>query len=109
MSEMVHATYGVQNQLLVHAQEGAWVDITKSHPDVHTQDCIQRTCAHACALFQMCTSGYTPPSEKNKNTQMGTYRHIRPQMSTQDTSTLAVCTHVHPLPATYSSLYSPKM
>nr|XP_042137490.1 uncharacterized protein LOC121830979 isoform X1 [Peromyscus maniculatus bairdii] len=56
----------------------------------------------------MCTSGYTPPPEKNKNTQTGTHRHIRPQMSTQDTSTLAVCIHVHPLSAMYSSLDSPR-
>lgn len=56
----------------------------------------------------MCTSGYTPPPGKNKNTQTSIHRHIRLQLGTQDTSTLAVCIHVHPLPGMYSSLFSPK-
>lgn len=100
-----------KNRPLVHAHEGAWTGITTSHPDVHTQDCIQRTCAKMRVYFPRCAHPGTPHLQKRTKIpkRVHTHRHLHPQMGTQDTSTLAVCIHVHPLPARYSSLYSPKM
>lgn len=49
MSEMVHATYSVQNQLLVYAHEAAWVNHNQvasrcAHTELYTEDMCTCVC-----------------------------------------------------------------